>query len=235
MKTITLKLLAAGAACLAASGAQAHDNASIWNAAHYPADVTVRYAACKTDTFTVPAATPAGPGRASASTNRGACLITTVSATLKGRNYKIADYTSSGTSYSRFVIRYMSGENYKIYSDAELQNIFDREAKNPNSPEGDFAAPRNPLNAPLGSKAQVTIAECRAGNVKLDAEIDALYIKAKQAGKITPVEAKRYQQMEEAISARRKKLAGDGFTLADCNTMTQEYEKEKAEVIKMGQ
>ena len=87
----------------------------------------------------------------------------------------------------------------------------------------------------MGSAAQKTIAVCRADNVQLDKDIDALYAKAKKEGKITSAEATRYQRLENGIRDRRAKLARDGFTLADCNTMTQEYEKEKAEVIKMGQ
>lgn len=237
MKIKIVRKFALFAVLLGATSAFALDKASIWNAAHYPAAVTVRYAGCVSDTFTVPAATSQSPGRATAGSNRGGCLITTISATLQGKPYKIADYSSSGAPFSRFVIRYMGGENYKIYSDGELQNIFDREATNPSSPEGEFKTPAqvNPLNAPKGSPTQLTIAACREANVKLDQEIDALFTKAYKERKITSAEEKRYYQLERAIKERRTKLASDGFTLADCNSMTLEYEKEKAEVIKMAQ
>ncbi len=242
MKNATLKVLAASLISLAATSAFAYDNATVFNAAHYPANVEVRYSGCRTDSFTVPAATPNGPGRATAPSNRGSCLITTVAAALNGATYPIADYASSGTSHSRFLVRFMgpaySKAGYKIYSDWELQNIFDREAANQASPEGtgfNVPAVRNPLNAPLGSPAQVTIAACRAANVKLDGEIDELFRKAFAARKITTAESIRYQRLEEAIRERRRVLASDGFTLADCNTMTQLYEAEKAEIIKMSQ
>lgn len=237
MKNTPLKVLVASAALFAAGSAAAYNNVDMFNAAHYPATITVNYSGCKSDTFTVAAATANGPGRATAGSSRGACLLTTISATLNGAGYKIADYSSSGTSLSKFVIRYMGKDSYKIYSDMELQNIFDREAQNPNSPEGGFKTPatRNPLNAPLGSPAQKTIAECRAANVNLDKEIDAIYQKANGERKISPVEAKRYQVLESGIRDRRAKLAKDGFTLDDCHAMTKLYDAEKAEVIKMGQ
>ena len=240
MKKTILVIFAASALGLTATAALAYNSATIYNAAHYPVDVQVRYSGCRSDNFSVPAATPAGPGRATASSNRGACLITTVAAVLKGAAYPVADYASSGTSHSRFVVRFMgqaySQVGYKIFSDWELQNIFDREAGNPASPEGtgfNVPAVRNPLNAPLGSPAQIDIAACRASNVKLDGEIDALFRDAYAKRKITSAEAARYQQLENAIRERRKVLASDGFTLADCNTMRALYEAEKAEVIAM--
>ncbi len=240
MKKNILIIFAASTLGLTATSALAHDNATIYNAAHYPADVQVRYSGCKADNFTVPAATPQGPGRATAGSSRGACLITTVAARLNGAQYPIADYSSSGTSQSRFVVRFMgpaySKVGYKIYSELELQNIFDREASNPASPEGtgfNVPAVRNPLNAPLGSPAQTNIAACRAANVKLDSEIDALVRDAYAKRKITSDEYARYQRLEADIEKRRKALASDGFTLADCITMTKLYEAEKAEVIAM--
>lgn len=231
MKNTTLGILAASAAFLGASSAEAYDNATVFNAAHHPASVTVKYSACKSDTFTVPAATPAGPGKATAGSSRGACLLTRVSATLSGATYKIADYTSSGTSHSRFVIRYMSNENYKIFSDAELRNIFDREANNPNSPEGGFkGTSAKPLALAPG------VAECREGNIKLNKEVDDLFQKALKERKINPAESKRHKELEQQILARRAANQKDGvITLAECNAMTKLFEAEKAEVIQMGQ
>ncbi len=233
MKKTTLRILAAGAACFAVSSALAYDSPVVYNPAHYPVSVIVRYSGCQPDSFAVPAATPQGAGMARASGNRGACLITTVSAAVQGRPFPVVDYTSSGTSHSRFVVRYMNNGGYKIYSDWELQNIFDREVANPNSPEGPGFNVPNPLNAPKGSPEQLTIAACRAANVKLDQEIDAIYMKANNERKITSAEAARYAQLEAGIRARRTALASDGFTLADCNVMTKLYEAEKAEVIQM--
>ena len=53
--------LAAGAASVFAIGAHAYDNATVYNNAAYPASVTVKYAACKADTFTVPPKVLGGP------------------------------------------------------------------------------------------------------------------------------------------------------------------------------
>ena len=71
LKLTSLKLLEAITACFAASSALAYDNATVFNAAHYPVGVQVRYSACRTDNFTVPAATPQGPGRVTAGSSRG--------------------------------------------------------------------------------------------------------------------------------------------------------------------
>jgi hypothetical protein len=236
MKKTTLRILVAGAACFAVSSALAYDSPVVYNAAHYPVNVIVRYSGCQPDSFAVPAATPQGPGIARAGSNRGACLITTVSAAVQGRSFPVVDYTSSGTSHSRFLVRYQNNGGYKIFSDWELQNTFDREAQNPASPEGTgFNVPHtpNPLNAPQGSPLQATIAACRAANVQLDKDIDAIYMKAQSERKITSAEAARYQQLEAGIRARRTLLASDGFTLADCHTMTKLYDAEKAEVMQM--
>ena len=149
----TLMRLAAGAACLAAAGAYAYDRANVTNRAPWPATVTVKYAACKTDTFTVPGSTKDKTGTATAPTNRGACLITSVSATLQGKSYPVTSYTSSGTSYSLFVIwysspitEYMGGTKpaaYRINSKQELGSgpTWLAAVGSTASPEGDYGYP----------------------------------------------------------------------------------------------
>lgn len=234
MKNTTLKILVSSAAFLAAGSAQAYNNVEVFNPAHYPAVVTVKYSACRSDTFTVPAATPAGAGSAKAGSSRGACLLTTVSAKLSGSNYTITEYSSSGTAVSRFVIRYMGTgkQNYKIYSDLQLANIFDREVANLNSPDGWVKGPSNKPTITLAPGVEA----CRAGNIKLNTEIDDMFQKLNRERKITPAENKRYEQLEQQIKARRAENQKDGnITLDECNAMTKLFEAEKAEVIKMGQ
>jgi hypothetical protein len=234
MKKTILNGIAVGAACFAASSVQAYNNVEVFNPAHFPAAVTVKYSGCRSDTFTVPAATPAGAGSAKAGGNRGACLLTTVSAKLNGSNYTITEYSSSGTAVSRFVIRYMGTgkENYKVYSDQQLQNIFDREVANLNSPDGWV---KGPSTQPTITRAP-GVEECRAGNIKLNKEIDDMFQKLNRERKISPAENKRYEALEQQIIARRKANQQDGIvTLAECNAMTKLFESEKAEIIKMGQ
>ena len=234
MKNTTLGILAASAAFLAAGSAQAYNKVEVFNPAHFPAVVTVKYSACRSDTFTVPAATPAGAGSAKAASSRGGCLLTTVSAKLSGSNYTITDYSSSGTAVSRFVIRYMGTDgkqNYKIFSDLELANVFDREVANLNSPDGWVKGPSNSRLALAPG-----VAECREGNIKLNKEVDDLFQKALKERKINPAESKRHKELEQQILARRAANQKDGvITLAECNAMTKLFEAEKAEVIKMGQ
>ena len=99
--------------------AHAYDRATVYNSARFPASVTVKYAACKSDTFVVPAKTTVVAAQATAPTNRGGCLITSISGHLNGATYPIASYTSSGTSYSLFLIRYDGKNGYKIMSNHE--------------------------------------------------------------------------------------------------------------------
>ena len=112
-------------ASLFTSSALAYDRATVYNKATVPATVTVNYAACKHDTFQVPAGNKKGdPGKATAPTRRGGCLITSITGSLVGRSYPVATYSSSGTGYSEFVIRYVGGaaSGYQIYSKQELSN-----------------------------------------------------------------------------------------------------------------
>lgn len=72
------------------------------------------------------------PGRATAPTNRGGCLITSISASLNGAKYPVTTYSSSGTSYSQFIIQGGDG-NYRVWSNHELaaENAKSREGKSP--------------------------------------------------------------------------------------------------------
>jgi fructose-specific component phosphotransferase system IIB-like protein len=95
--------------------------------------------------------------------------------------------------------------------------------------------PTPPPAAAAPKPVDPKLAECRAANVKTDKEIDAMYNKAKAAGKITPAEAGRFKAMEEKIARHRLALARDGFTLADCESMAKDYAAEKAAVMKIAQ
>ena len=109
MSTPSLKKFVALAVLLFAfvTAAQAYPNVTIKNLTKYTASGEVNYAACKNDKFTVaPGATWKGP-------NRGACLITWISANLSGWG-QATKYTSSGTGFAEFVIG-ISGNGYEVY------------------------------------------------------------------------------------------------------------------------
>ncbi len=135
-----LKVSSGAIACIFAVNAFAYDKAKVINMAPWPAAVTVKYAACKGDSFTVPAATKDKIGVASPTANRGACLIRSISATLNGKNYPVSSYTSSGTSYSEFIITYVPP--YAIKSKHELGAAgWAANSGNTNSPVGDYGYP----------------------------------------------------------------------------------------------
>jgi hypothetical protein len=128
----------ASAACLAALSAHAYDSATVENRTTYPVTINVEYAACKGDWFDVPAGTVVKdgitPGKAAATSKRGGCLIRTVKAIFKGdgAGKAVTTYTSSGTSYSRFIVQ-GADDNYRVWSLQELtaENAMTREGKSP--------------------------------------------------------------------------------------------------------
>ena len=136
-KIRTLKTISGALAIVfATTPTFAYDRATIENRTTYPASVTVKYAACRSDSFGVPAGTigkdSINPGRATAPTKRGGCLITSISGNLAGAKSGVQTYTSSGTSYSQFILQGAEG-NYRIWSNHELaaENAKSREGKSP--------------------------------------------------------------------------------------------------------
>jgi hypothetical protein len=135
-KIMALRVVSGAVASIFATSVLAYDRATIENRTTFPASVHVSYAACKSDSFTVPAGKiqkdGVAPGRATAPTRRGACLITSISAGLSGAKYPVTTYTSSGTSYSNFIIQGGDG-SYRVWSNHELaaENAKSREGKSP--------------------------------------------------------------------------------------------------------
>lgn len=89
----TLALLSA--AVLTATISFGYPNVRFKNSTPNAINVEVTYSGCKSDKFSVPAV-----GVATPAANRGACLITKVSASVAGAKI----YTSTGTSYSNFTL-----------------------------------------------------------------------------------------------------------------------------------
>jgi hypothetical protein len=136
MSNLILKISSGAIATLLSFNALAYDRATIENRTTFPASVTIKYPGCRSDSFNVPAGTVAKngitPGRATAPTSRGGCLISSISASLQGAKFPVTTYTSSGTSYSQFILQGADG-SYRVWSNHELaaENAKSREGKSP--------------------------------------------------------------------------------------------------------
>ena len=90
----------------------AYPYATVLDSTQYNIDGEVKYASafCSDDDYS---ATPQTKWSAS---NRGACLIIRVSATVKtpDENKAAEPYSSSGTSYSNFAVIDAGGNNFKV-------------------------------------------------------------------------------------------------------------------------
>jgi hypothetical protein len=121
------------------------EKARIVNMAPWPAVVTVEYGGmCRRDSFTVPAATKAKPGEATSPESMGACLITSVTATLNpvtaalnGKTYPVKGFTSKPTPDYEFIITYTPPYEIKARKDLG-EAAWAANLKNTRSPEGDY-------------------------------------------------------------------------------------------------
>jgi hypothetical protein len=139
MHLLTLKRLVTSAALLVAPLATAHayPNASIRNRAPFPGTAAITYASCRGDTFRIGASRLDSKGVLHEAVNgpsarRGACLITRIAVTLDGATKPVTAYTSSGTSYSQFIVA-PTATDFRVYSNHELarENAATREGKSP--------------------------------------------------------------------------------------------------------
>lgn len=98
--------------------ALAYGRATVINRTTLPVSGTIHYASCRADNFSI-AAGKAGansvisPAQTTISAYRGACLITSINATVGGK--PAITYTSSGTGYETFVVA-ASNDGYKVNS-----------------------------------------------------------------------------------------------------------------------
>ncbi len=209
MKRIALKIVAA-VACLFAANAFAYPPATILNNAPVPANVSVYYAACKADSFTVPARNlQDGAGKATAPTNRGGCLITSINANFVGKPWTVTMYSSSGTSFSQFLIWYTGGNpQYKINNDHDMTaSDWSNRAWNDDSPDG-------PLGGSMNSRLVMgnPLARCQDGNQSSIAQLEAR-IAGAPAGKVTPAQRSSWAQIRESL----KPVPGQKGSLENCN------------------
>ena len=120
------------------SSALAYPLAQIRNRTIFPATGIIRYVShlCRDDRFNVPAGQLQPDGSIKEgfwqARKRGACLIKRIDAQLRGARRGVASYTSSGTSYSNFIIQ-GTQTDFRVWSDHELarENAKTREGKSP--------------------------------------------------------------------------------------------------------
>jgi hypothetical protein len=116
--------------------AVAYPLAKIRNRTIFPGTGIIRYSGCRADRFSVPAGvvqedSSHKEGFWQART-RGFCLITRIDVQLKGAGRPVTSYTSSGTSYSNFIIQ-NTQTDFRVWSDHELarENAKSIEGKSP--------------------------------------------------------------------------------------------------------
>ena len=116
MHVLSIKHLVTAAVLFVAPSAmsQAYGRATITNWELHTANVVVNYSGCKSDAFLVSQArrTDTGayvPGVNEAPSKRGACLITSITATLNGDTISVFPYRSLGTSQSQFLLTEPNG------------------------------------------------------------------------------------------------------------------------------
>jgi hypothetical protein len=133
MRRLAAALALAHITTFGISAHAAYPNAKVTNRTEFHATGEINYASCKNDKFSVaPGQTWTGPGR-------GVCLITWIRSSLSGnpktpgaKAGAVQQYSSSGTSYSNFIIQ-ATENNYRVWSDHELkaENAKTREGKSP--------------------------------------------------------------------------------------------------------
>lgn len=112
--------------------------AKIRNRTIFPGTGIIRYSShlCSADRFSVPAGVVQEDGSIKEgfwqARTRGVCLITRIDAQLKGAERRVTSYTSSGTSYSNFIIQ-NTQTDFRVWSDHELarENAKSIEGKSP--------------------------------------------------------------------------------------------------------
>jgi hypothetical protein len=208
---------------LAANSALAYPSATVFNNAPVPANVTVRYAACRSDSFTVPARNlKDGAGRATSPVNRGACLITGVEATFTGKSWTARPYSSKGTSFSQFLIWYDGSGVYTITESHDMtsdrwENMKDQDS----SPDGALGNTLSNRQA-MGDNP---LPKCQADNQSSIAQLEAR-IDGAPPGKLSKAQKDRFQSIRNSL----KPIPGQKGTIENCNKKTQTIAAWKAEV-----
>lgn len=75
--------------------------------------------------------------------------------------------------------------------------------------------------------------QCREDNRRAHSEAVNVFYRARSAGQINPMEAQRFRAIEDRLNNHRNMLARDGLTLAECQHLSREIARERAEVENM--
>ncbi len=223
MKHLQLKIPAI-IASLAAASAFAYPQATVFNNAPVPANVNVHYIACKSDSFTVPARNLVdGAGKASASANRGGCLIKSVDTTFNGKPWTAIAYSSKGTSFSQFLIWYSSG-GYKITNDHDMTSAqWSNEKVKDDSPGGALGNQISSRQA-MGNDP---LPKCQFANQSEIQQLD-FRIAGAPAGRLTKAQKDNFESIRTSLAP----VPGQKGNIENCNKKTVTIASWKADVNK---
>ncbi len=90
-----------------------------------------------------------------------------------------------------------------------------------------------PAQPPAPNYAYEEIRRCRADNQRAHAEVLDSYQRARQAGRIDPAEAQRFNAMDAQLRNLRAQLGRDGMTLQECQYVGGEIARMRNEVARM--
>lgn len=83
------------------------------------------------------------------------------------------------------------------------------------------------------SRYDPALGRCLADNRRLHDDIYAVYNHAQRAGRIRPDEAQRFKSMEQRLAATQAAMKRDGFSLAECQSVSRTLARERAIVDRM--
>lgn len=83
------------------------------------------------------------------------------------------------------------------------------------------------------SRSDPALRQCMADNRRAHQDVVAQYQRAREAGRINPAEAQRFNAIEGRLSNLRAELARDGFSMQDCRSMSAAIARERDEVTRM--
>jgi hypothetical protein len=163
-----------------------------------------------------------GAGKASAPSTRGGCLITSINANFVGKpTWKLTQYSSSGTSFSQFLIWY-SPSGYKISNDHDVSSYTWETGKNADvSPDG-------PLGNQIGFRQSMDedpLPRCQKSNQSEIAQLEAR-IAGAPAGKLTKAQRDNYTSIRNSL----KPIPGQKGSIENCNKKTATIVSWKADV-----
>jgi hypothetical protein len=98
---------------------------------------------------------------------------------------------------------------------------------------GPRAAPTVVYPAPAPAYGYSDIRRCRTDNQRIHAEVLSLFDQARAAGRISPNEAQRFNEMDGRVRAIAFQLERDGLSMDECVYIRNSLEQNRIEVLRM--